>query len=261
MIKNMLKQILDLIKSIGEKTITIIVVSVLFLLMFNYSCNRIQTLKNDVKYQEKLVGALTDTMKQYADSNGKLISEKRTIQADLSILKDKNIELTNSQRELLDRVKKLNKNNKVLVAANIELHAKIDSLLHIIGVVDTVNHSIKFPYNTDDLLLDLTVCNVIPFNKSKHTFLNINNITLPNKQEITFNWDNNKRENYPSSFTVSNSNKYFIVQNIESYAIPGLDKDQISPTKWQKFLKTLKTGGKYGIAIGIGVAGGILIAN
>ena len=53
----------------------------------------------------------------------------------------------------------------------------------------------------------------------------------------------------------------FQVQNIESYAIPGLDKNQISPTKWQKFMKTLKNGGKYGIAIGIGVAGGFLIAN
>lgn len=261
MFKEILNQIVNYLKSLTIKTIAIIVSVILIFLVFNISCNRIKNLNNDLKYQEKLVGALTDTMRQYKDVNGNLISEKKTIQADLDILNDKNIKLTNSQRELLERVKKLNKENKVLAAANVELRARIDSLMGIIGIVDTIHHTINFPYNNSDLVLDLTVENVVPYNKSKETYLNINNITLPNKQAITFQWNNDKKNGYPISFTVTNSNKYFQVQNIESYAIPGLDKNQISPTKWQKFMKTLKNGGKYGIAIGIGVAGGFLIAN
>lgn len=261
MFKEILNQIVNYLKSLTIKTISIIVSIVLLFIIFNVGCNRIKNLNNDLKYQEKLVGALTDTMRQYRDINGNLVSEKKTIQADLDILKDKNVKLTDSQRELLERVKKLNKENKVLAAANIELRAKIDSLKGIIGVVDTIHHTINFPYDDSNLVLDLTVGNVTPYNKLKETYLNINNITLPNKQTITFQWDNDNKNDYPISFTVTNTNKYFQVQNIESYAIPGLDKNQISPTRWQKFMKTLKNGGKYGIAVGIGIAGGFLIAN
>src|SRR5574343_267451 len=238
--KEILNQIVNYLKSLTIKTISIIITVIILFFIFNVGCNRIKNQNKELEYQEKLIGALTNTMRQYRDVNGNLVSEKKTIQADLDILNDENVKLTKTQRELLEQVEKANKKNMVLAAANIQLRAEIDSLLNIIGVVDTTKHTINFPYNSDDLLLNLTVGNVTPFDKSKQTFLNVNKITFPNKQEIKFQWDNNKRENYPISFSVTNTNKYFVVENIESYAIPGLDKDQISPTKWQKLMKTLK---------------------
>jgi hypothetical protein len=81
---------------------------------------------------------------------------------------------------------------------------------------------------------------------------------MPNKSFVSFQFD--KTKGNPVSFSVSNSNKYFHVANIESYAIPGINKDIVQPTGWQKTWGWIKRNGTI-IIVGVGgvVAGHYLL--
>ena len=55
--------------------------------------------------------------------------------------------------------------------------------------------------------------------------LTISNFKIPNKQFVEFHWEDDKTT--PIAFSVTNSNPLFITNNIESYAIPELIKEEI----------------------------------
>jgi hypothetical protein len=89
-------------------------------------------------------------------------------------------------------------------------------------------------------------------------FTIFDSFNLPNKQEISFQWGKEPKEGYPVSFSVSNSNKYFKVANIESYAIPEIKKTELKPNFWNKLGTTFTKGGNSIVYIGIG-AGIVLL--
>jgi hypothetical protein len=83
----------------------------------------------------------------------------------------------------------------------------------------------------------------------------IDSLNLYNKQFIEFHWLNERKDGYPVSFTVRNSNPYFKTYDIESYIIPEVQKSQLKPNIWQK------TGNFYRknrVPFAVGVGAGIL---
>jgi len=216
--------------------------------------------KNKYETESKLKNALLDTARMYRNDRNEWTAEKLTIQETTKNLTKMYGQLTDAQKELIDRVKEINKKSDVITAALIQANVKIDSLLHQGDVeIDTVNKRISFPeLKNPDIHYNFEVGNVLPaFPNIKPTLL-IKDLFLPNKSTVSFQFD--KTKGNPISFSVSNSNKYVYVANIESYAIPGIGKDIIKPTGWQKTWGWIKKNGTI-IVVGVGgvVAGHYLL--
>jgi hypothetical protein len=220
----------------------------------------IKNLKNKYNTEVNLKNALLDTMKIYKNKEGEWTAEKLTIQETIKNLQKMYGQLTETQKELIDRVKEINKKSDVIAAALINANVKIDSLLHGGTVdVDTVNKKITFAeVKNPDLKYHLEVRSVIPAFKNVQPSLFIKDLYLPNTTFVSFQFD--KTKGSPISFSVSNSNKYFQIANIDSYAIPGINKDIVQPTGWQKTWTWVKKNGTI-IIVGVGgvVAGHYLL--
>lgn len=250
----------------------ILVIILIFLIIiggFQYFSNNKKW--NDKYNSEiKLREALADSVEYFETENGELVAEKRTIQGDLDDLLKENVNLNKNQEALLNTVKRLNKewNNEreIWAAARIEYETLIDSLDNVIATassIDTVNNTISF-VQTDTaahFIYDLDVLGVRPFSNYEIPQLRFNKIDFPNIQTITFQFDKNKRKDYPISFSVINTNQYYKVYNVDSYTIPGIQKEVVNPTGFQKVWKWIKINGKYiligatGFAIGSAVSG------
>ena len=189
------------------------------------------------------------------------VAEKLTIQETIKNLIKINGQLNESQKELLNKIKEVEKKNDIIVAALIVTNVKIDSLLHKgETTVDTINKKITFNDSSrignKVVQYDLTVRNVLPSNYNIKPTLMFNSLLFPNKQFVEFHWIKNKKTNYPVSFSVTNSNDYFRTVNIESYAIPEINHDNLHPTGWQRFGEWLGKNGKVVMFIGAGALGG-----
>ncbi len=250
-----------------KKNIILIVLGIIILLgiIIYFQYNTIIKLKNNVQETENLYIALFDSINYYKNKNNELVAEKLTIQTTYNILKNNYDNLNNTQKELLDRILELDKKNKIITAALIKSEIKIDSLLIIMGAnniainIDTINNKINFnnlQTNDSTFIFDIDVNNIYSM-KNKKPELLFKSIIIPNKQFIEFHWNNDKKKGYPVSFSVINTNKYFKVYDIESYAIPQLDKSDLSPNGWQKLGLFIKKNGKSMFLIGLGAAGGI----
>jgi hypothetical protein len=104
----------------------IFIIFLLIIIYFFYKKN--ENLNQRIGMIDNLNIALNDSLIQYHNSYNELVSEKLTLQSDIQYLKEINGQLTESQRELLDRIIKLEKNTTVIAAALIETNVKIDSL-------------------------------------------------------------------------------------------------------------------------------------
>jgi hypothetical protein len=130
----------------------------------------------------------------------------------------------------------------------------LDSIGKATLKIDTTKNTLTFSDSTKDLKYKFLITNVRPFKEFKPDLL-FQDFEMKNKQFIEFHWGD-KDNNYPISISISNSNKYFKINDIQSYSIPQLDKKAIDPNTWQKLIKwSSKTGGKLGIfSLGFGVA-------
>ncbi|RLF57321.1 MAG: hypothetical protein DRN27_08015 [Thermoplasmata archaeon] len=228
-----------------------IVLVILLLLIgsgiYNFQRNKIERLDSKYKSEVKLKNALTDTINTYKDKEGNWVTEKLTIQGRVDNLLADSARLTASQKSLLEQVKNANKKNTVISAALIRAEFIIDSLMHGGGVVvDTTNKTVEFTeFKNPDINYDFKAFGVLPFPVNSKPTLLIKNLTLPNEQFIKFQWDDDKRANYPVSFSVTNTNKYIDVYDIESYVIPDFDKNKIDPTGWEKVSQWVNKNQKY----------------
>ena len=125
--------------------------------------------------------------------------------------------------------------------------------------IEYKDKTVEFKNKTKDINYSFIGNNVKPFDETKPITLDILNLSFPNEQAIDFHWKDNKKEGYPIAFSVTNTNKYYNVYNIESYAIPNLDKEEIAPTNWQKFKKWVGGNSDSAVKIGIGVGIGYLL--
>ena len=228
--------------------------------------NKINDLKDKYQTEVKLKDALIDSVGYYRNAYGEVVAEKLTIQESIKNLEKMYGQLTTSQKELITRVKELDRKNTVIAAALIEANVKIDSLLIKDGkdgtdvVVDTVNKMTKFTNlakadSTTELIFDIDVNNILPAYPNIKPTLTFIKLDFPNKQFIEFHWKDEKKKGYPVAFSTTNSNKYYQTANINSYAIPALSKEILNPTGWQKVGQWFIKNGKI---VGF-VAGGVVV--
>lgn len=253
-----------MIKNNIERIIFIAII----IIAFFFVRNSISSLKFSLSDQIKLTEALTDSVRTYQTKEGNWASEKKTIQGDMDDLLNSNVTMSRDLSDLLNRVKRLNKENKkqkeIFAAASIKYKSFIDStnsVSSVVSIIDTTNNSLSFQDLNDSssFRYNINILNVRP--QGGLPEIKFNYIDFPNEQFISFNFDKNKRKDYPISFTVTNTNKYYRVLNIESYAIPGIQKDMINPTIWIKFKKFIGGTGKYIIVGGAGATLGYLLAK
>lgn len=218
---------------------------------------RINNLKDKVETEVKLKDALIDTMRVYKNKEGEWTAEKLTLQASMKEMTKMYGQLSADQKDLIDKVKELNKKSDVIAAAVIKANIKIDSLLGSgKPLIDTVNKTITFPELINpDIQYVIQARNVVPAFANIKPTLFIQELRMPNISTVSFQFD--KVKGNPISFSVSNSNKYVQVANIESYVIPGIGKDIVQPTGWQKTWGWIKKNGSM-ILVG---AGGVVLGT
>lgn len=221
----------------------------------------IKKYKNKYETEVKLKDALIDTMRVYKNKEGEWTAEKLTLQASMKEMTKMYGQLSENQKELIDKVKELNKKSDVIAAAVVKANVKIDSLLNSNKPdIDTVNKTITFPETSNpDIQYHIQAKNVVPAFPNIKPSLLILDLTMPNTSTVSFQFE--KTKGNPISFSVSNSNKYFKVANIESYAIPGIGKDIVKPTGWQKTWGWVKKNGTIILVGTAGVVGGYYLSK
>ena len=238
---------------------TLVIAGVLILALafggWKLSQNRADKLKAENLVEVKLKNALVADVAYYKNKTGEITAEKLTLQATVKSLENANNNLNLNQKELLKRIKEVEKDNSVITAALIETKVTLDSLRQGIIVVDTVSSKITISDNLPEIKYNFEIGKVKPAIAGIKPTFKINELTLPNKQFIEFHWGERK-EGYPISFSVSNSNKYFTTTTIESYAIPQLIKPIVKPSGWNKFTNFFKKGSNTIITFGVGAAVG-----
>ena len=251
-------QIIEKLKGFNYLKLIPYAIIVALLIVIYFFNIRNKNLSDKVDTEVKFRIALVDSMKTYINKYNEVENEKKTLQVSVKELKQSKDMLTESQKYLLERVDNLSKKYTEIVAALVETNVILDGLRDDNALVNTNDSTILFPHKTKDLEYNILVGNVFP-SKVNKPYLLFQDFKLPNKQVIDFHWKNDRKEGNPISFSVSNSNEYFKVANIESYAIPELKKSEIKPTFWNKVGGVFKsTGGKV-IYVGAGVGLGYLL--
>lgn len=241
------------------KTIIIIVLAVIVGGGYFFHNDRTNKLKDDITEGVKLRDALTSEVNFYYAKDSILVAQKKTLQASISTLENKNLTLTDSQKKLINKVKSLDKKNNVITAALIQTKAELNDIKNHYAVIDTAKSTLAFKDSTDLFKYDLLIGNVLPNYRLGNPYLQIYSISMPNEQFVNFQWDGDKRADYPISFSVTNSNKNFKTYNIDSYAIPELHKEEIIPTRWQKIWGWTKKNSGSVVTFGLGVGVGVLL--
>lgn len=245
--------------------VALVLVILLAIIYFQFQTN--SKLSDRVETEVKFRNALIDTVTRYQNKEKEWVAEKLTIQKNIKDLDKLNSQLTSSQKELVARIKEVEKTNNIIAAALINTNVMIDSLIHKgKTVVDTLNKSIEFSNKYVDgkksVDYKFVVGNVMPINSKINPTLRIDSLYFSNKQFIDFHWNDDKKNGYPVTFSVTNSNDFFKTGNIESYVIPSISKEHLNPTGWQKvenfFIRNGKSFIKFGFGAAVG-AGGMLI--
>lgn len=264
--KNLIQYLLKNYKIIG---IIVAVILVLSLIVY-FQHKSIVNLKEKNKSEVKLRTALLDSVEHYRNERNELVAEKLTMQETIKNLDEITGQLNSMQKELITRIKVVEKKNDVIAAALFETSVKIDSLLHGGETeVDIEGEKITFRdlYKKDrkEVRYSFIVGKVLPANiKIKPTLL-IDSLYFPNTQFVDFKWKNDRKAGYPVSFSVTNSNDFFKTSNVESYIIPNITKEHLNPNGWQKFENFfIRNGNKafyISIGVGVGVAGTLLLTK
>lgn len=245
-------------------TTLLIVGLILFLIIgggFLLMNNQKDRLKSELELERKLVAALNDSIQITTNKYGEVVVEKLTIQSTINRLEDLNDKLSNEQRALLNRLQSSENKNNIITAALINANIMIDSLLHD-GDVLVGDSMITFiEANNPNIQYTIDIFNVTPINNNIIPQMSFRNLNIPNTSYIEFFWADDRREGYPVSFSVTNTNQFLRVHNIESYAIPSMQKENVNPNSWQRFKNWLDNTpgsiGKYvvGGIMGIGIYG------
>jgi hypothetical protein len=123
--------------------------------------------------------------------------------------------------------------------------------------VAVTDSTVQFAKKLEHIQYDFTFGNLKSRDFKKST-LSINSLVFPNTQKIDFQWKDNRKEGYPISFSVINTNPYFKVTDIQSYIIPEIIKSELKPNIWQKIGQRSKTLGGKAVIFSVGVGVGFL---
>ena len=255
--------VIEFLKKNLKNVVVVVILLLIFFSIVEYQNMRIRQLNERNERDVKLRNALLDSMDRYRNDRMEWVVEKLSMQETIKNLNEISDKLTANQKELIRKINEVDKYSKVIAAALIATNLKLDSLkLESLGHIDTLNKKISFTDrykdNNKEFVYGFTIDNVIPYDFNLPNRLTIDSLYFPNTQYIDFKWKDDKKNGYPISFTVTNSNDFFNTSNVDSYVIPNIIKEEIEPTGWDKFIKKVKIGCKNGMYIGIGVGVGIL---
>jgi len=226
--------------------------------------NKVNKLEAKIISDTKIKNALQAEVTYHINKEGEMTAQKLTLEGKVKDLEKANNNLSESQKELLKRVKEIEKTNSIIAAALIQTNVKIDSLRAGKVVVNDADTSVTVSDSLPEIQYDFKIGNVVPSYKGVKPTFKIKLLELPNQQFVEYHWADSKKEGYPISFSVSNSNKYFKTTGIESYTIP-LPKPVLDPTGWQKIGSFFKKTGDnllyIGIGAGVGIATYVLIVK
>jgi hypothetical protein len=251
-----LSKIWDFLKQKNRLLIAIVIVIILVLITILYfQHQRVVNLKDKYQTEVKLKDALIDDIHTYQNKEKEWVTEKLTLQGNVKDLEKIKGQLTASQKELLAKIKEVEKENSIITAALIQTNVIIDSLSHYKTYIDTAKKAITFVDSTKNLKYKINVGRVMPayFQPDSLPTLTFNQFILPNTQFVEFHWKKDKKKGYPISFSVTNTNDYFKTVNIDSYAIKPITKEKLNPNGWQKignfFVKNGKTVATFTVGI------------
>lgn len=225
---------------------------------------RMTTLRNEANeslaQEIKLRNALQSEMVVTRDELGRETAEKLTIQTDLKTLEAMKDKLSAEKRQLIELVKTQDKNSKLIAAALVKTQVEVREIVSNKPVAIT-DSTATFAVATDSISYDAQVKGVRVDTTTQTPSLVVRNLKIPNDAQISFQWGE-KKEGYPVSFKITNSNPLFKTKNIESYAIPELKKEEVRPTFFQGLGITLKNGKTpFVIGLGAGAAGVLLLTG
>lgn len=228
--------------------------------VITFQSNKVGNLKEENDSVVKFKNALLDSVSHYQNLKGQWVAEKLTIQDDLKTLEKENDKLNENQKKLLKRVQEINKENTAIASALVIAEARIDSLTteNQQLIADTINKTLRYIDSTEFIKYNILTDNVVIANKNKKSELTFTELVLPNEYNVDFFWKDERKEGYPVAFSITNSNKYFKVYDIQSYAIPELIKPK---TGWDRFNGWVNKNGKWVLIGTAGVvgAGGIYL--
>lgn len=132
-----------------DKGSYIFILGVLFVLLFLRQCDRIESLKQEVKITKELSErehnnylASKDTIRTINAENGNLISEIRSYEFDLDNLKEEQEQLITKYKKALNLNRDLNKVN-TLLSANVEIKDSIIANTEL-TYIDTLSSKLTF---------------------------------------------------------------------------------------------------------------------
>lgn len=239
---------MDLKQPISRTTTIILACLLLLVAVGGYALwrNEVVKHKSELKAANNYKNALMAEMKIYKDSNGAIWAERMSLQVDLNQLRSDTALLNRDKKELLRRIIRTKYEKSIIAAGLIETKVKT-KVIYVVKPSAVTDSSVTFTAKSDSINFKATVLNVQAIAHRTPSF-RIDSLTLSNKAFVNFKWGS-KKEGYPVSFSVTNSNPLFKTVNIESYAIPELSKDALRPT----FFKKLGTGIRtHGVSLGIG---------
>lgn len=214
-------------------------------------------LTNQIKLEQALHAELEITR----DSLGSETAKKLTLQTTVKDLSKREAKLTKDQKELLAFVKVKDKNKNLIAAVIIHDTVKVRELASGPPIAFT-DSTVAFEVTTDSIAYRATVENVSPVaDSTKVPMLLLKNLYIPNQTRISFEWGERK-DGYPVSVSVTNTNPLFKIGNVESFAIPELQKSTVRPSFFQGLgtsLNTAKT--PFLIGLGLGVIGVLVLTT
>lgn len=228
-----MKPLIKYIKNNWFLILTIIVLVIYSIIYHKISENKISHLSK----QNNIYSVQADSLKIYKNKLDEVTYEKQSL-----ILTNKDIKnnydlLDKNNKELVNKIKVLEKEEKVVSATNIDQTSKLDSIVdNHPANIDTVNSLINFVKDEKFLKYNITV-------NTKTPSLLIQSLEQPNKLFLTYAFNDKG-----VSVKVTNSNPAYSVNNISSYIIP-IEK----PHKF-------KTAVRWGtIGIGVGIVGTLFL--
>lgn len=216
---------------------TKIVIGILILLLtifiiFNFINNK---KINNLKNSNNNLSVLTDSVKYYTNKIGQITAEKESFTGSIKEIKKLNNKLSKNQKELINKISILENKNSLISASNILLNVTVDSLTNNRPIYDTNNNTVTFKDSLKDIQYNVLF-------KLKEPELKLNYLKFSNSQFISYKYSKDKTKVLVS---VTNSNKYFTVANVDSYIIPLKQKKPL--------IKVI------GVGVGIGLIGGYLL--
>ncbi len=252
-----------LVRYATNPTLLVIVLLLVVLAFGAERCQR-QGLETKIEETQRLQLALQDSLRITHLRNGQLRYEKKTLQGTISQVSAQNSQLNKQQKELLTYVKEQAKKPKrdggLIAAGSVVYETGINKPLP--SVPATVSDSVDvvdFAYESDTLRYRARLRGV-RIDSTSRPRLQLTALSLPNTATVAFQWGT-KKEGYPVSFSVQNSNPLYRVSNVESYAIPELRPEIRRRTRVGRWLVGLAKAGKVVVPGLVGAGAGYVLGR